>query len=303
MITEREPGEARRRSVLVTGASSGIGHACVATLIENDFSVWASARTEQQARSLRDEFGSGVRTVVFDLTDDEAVRDAAARVVAAGPLYGLINNAGAALPGPLECLPIEQFEEQIDINLTGQLRVTQALLPALRAGAATWGDARIVIMGSLDARIVGPLFGPYAASKHALVGLADALRAELRPASISVSLLEPGAMATPIWRRGTGVLADLQPTLPDQGGPYRGMMRFARKHVSKLSRIGGSPDRVAGAVLQALNRSSPSPRRVVGIDAAIVNVLLKFLPQRAIYRLAAVPSHLSARRTAAGPQS
>jgi NAD(P)-dependent dehydrogenase (short-subunit alcohol dehydrogenase family) len=177
---------------VITGASSGIGHASVAALAEHGFVVWAATRTRDAARKLRSEFGSDIRTLVFDLTEDRAVREAAAEVIADGGLFGLINNAGTALPGPLEYVPIEQFERQLDINLTGQLRVTQAMLPALRAGASTWGEARIVIMGSLDARIVGPLFGPYAASKHALVGLADALRSDLRPASIKVSLLEPG---------------------------------------------------------------------------------------------------------------
>jgi hypothetical protein len=107
-----------------------------------------------------------------------------------------------------------------------------------------------VIMGSLDARIVGPLFGPYAASKHALVGLSDALRCELRPAGIEVVLLEPGVIATPIWQRGTGVLQDLQPQLPAAGASYRSIMEFAQWYVSKLSRIGASRDRVARAVVE-----------------------------------------------------
>ncbi|NYE73868.1 SDR family NAD(P)-dependent oxidoreductase [Microlunatus parietis] len=287
--------EAGRRSILVTGASGGIGRSTVAALVERDLAVWAAVRTEAAARQVRAEFGARIRTVVFDLTDDAAVREAAAEVIAAGPLYGLANIAGAALPGPLEYVPIEQFRRQLDINVTGQLQVTQALLPALRAGARTWGDARIVLMGSLDARIVGPLFGPYAASKHALVGLADALRSELHPAGIKVSLLEPGVIATPIWRRGTGVLGELQPTLPDRGGPYRSIMNFARRYVSRLSGFGTSPDRVAEAVLRAMMSRSPSPRQVVGVDARIVTALLLVLPPRAIYRLTALPRIGSAR--------
>lgn len=283
------------RSVVVTGASGGIGHATVEALLARGFTVWAAARTESAARRLRDELGVRLRTLVFDVTDDEAVRVAGSRVVAAGPLFGLVNIAGAALPGPLEYVPIEQFQRQLDVNVTGQLRVTQAVLPALRTGASTWGDARIVIMGSLDARIVGPLLGPYAASKHALVGLSDALRAELRPARIKVSLLEPGAVATPIWRRGTGVLGELQPTLPDHGGPYRSIMNFAQRYVSKLSTLGASPDRVADAVVRALTHPSPSPRQAVGIDAKVVTAALHLLPPRVIYRLTALPRVGSAR--------
>ena len=137
------------------------------------------------------------------MTDSHAIAEAAAEVIAACPLFGLVNNAGAALPGPLECLPIEQFERQIDINLTGQLRVTQALLPALRAGARTWGDARIVVMGSFDARLVGPLFGPYAASKHAVKGFTDTLRMELQrhKSPVSVTLIKPSGINTFATRR------------------------------------------------------------------------------------------------------
>jgi short-subunit dehydrogenase len=151
-------------------------------------------------------------------------------------------------------------------------------------------------MGSLDGRLVGPLFGPYAASKHGLVGLADGLRAELYPARIKVVLLEPGAVATPIWQRGTGVLGELQPRLPDGGGPYRSVMEFAQRYVSTLSHRGGSPDRVARAVMEALEASRPRPRRVVGVDAPITAVLVQVLPPRLIYRITALPAVWSTAR-------
>jgi NAD(P)-dependent dehydrogenase (short-subunit alcohol dehydrogenase family) len=282
------------RCVLVTGATGGIGAATVDALLRQGYNVWAVARDEPGRQRLRQRFGPSVRTLAFDVTDSREIGEAAEQVCSAGPLFGLVNIAGTALPGPVEYLPVEQFERQIDINLTGQLRVTQALLPALRSGAGVWGDARIVMMGSFDARLVGPLFGPYAASKHGLVGLADALRCELSPAGIKVVLLEPGAVATPIWRRGTGVLAELQPQLPDEGGPYRAVMEFAQRHVSTLSRRGGSPDKVARAVVEALEASRPRPRRVVGVDAAIAAALVQVLPPRVIYRVTALPAVWSA---------
>jgi NAD(P)-dependent dehydrogenase (short-subunit alcohol dehydrogenase family) len=284
------------RTVLVTGATGGIGTATVEALLRKGYRVWAVARDEMGRQRLSERFGESVRALAFDVTDSHAISEAAEEVVSAGPLFGLINNAGAALPGPLEYLPIEQFERQIDINLTGQLRVTQALLPALRGGVSTWGESRIVLMGSFDARLVGPLFGPYAASKHGLVGLADGLRCELYPARIKVMLLEPGAVATPIWQRGTGVLGELQPRLPDEGGPYRSVMEFAQRHVSTLSHRGGSPDKVARAVVEALEASRPRPRRVVGVDAAIAAALVQVLPPRLIYRITALPAVWSAAR-------
>jgi NAD(P)-dependent dehydrogenase (short-subunit alcohol dehydrogenase family) len=294
--SSKNPNGNSSRTVLVTGATGGIGRATVDALLRKGYRVWAVARDEAGRQRLSQRYGGLVRALAFDLTDSDEIVKAAEQVSSAGPLFGLVNNAGAALPGPLEYLPIEQFERQIDINLTGQLRVTQALLPALHSGVRAWGDARIVLMGSFDARLVGPLFGPYAASKHGLVGLADGLRAELYPARIKVVLLEPGAVATPIWRRGTGVLAELQPRLPDGGGPYRSVMEFAQRHVSTLSRRGGSPDKVTRAIVEALETRRPRPRRVVGIDAAIAAALVRVLPPRLIYRITALPAVWSAAR-------
>jgi NAD(P)-dependent dehydrogenase (short-subunit alcohol dehydrogenase family) len=121
------------RAVPVTGATGGIGHAAVVALLNHGFTVWATACEAARATDLRAEFGHQVHGLVFDVTDDAAVLRAAAEVLASGPLFGMVNNAGAALPGPSEYVPIEQFQRQLDINVTGQLSVTQALLPALRA--------------------------------------------------------------------------------------------------------------------------------------------------------------------------
>jgi NAD(P)-dependent dehydrogenase (short-subunit alcohol dehydrogenase family) len=280
----------------VTGASGGIGLATVSALVEGGFSVWAATRTEEAALRLHSRFARRVRTVAFDLTNDAEVQRAAARITAGGPLFGLVNNAGAALPGPLEYVSIEQFQRQLDINLTGQLRTSQALLPALRAGTAVWGTAWIIMMGSLDGRVVGPLFGPYAASKHALVGLSDALRSELHPARIRVSLLEPGVINTVIWRRGLAVLSEVQESLPGRGGPYRSIMDFAQRHIPSITSHGAPPDRVAQAVVHSLNHPRPSPRRVVGTDANLTAILLHLLPPRLIYRLTALPRVGSARQ-------
>ena len=158
------------RSVVLTGASTGIGRAAVAELVRAGFHVWATVRREVDATSLVDEFGDAVTTVIVDLEDHDSVRAAGARVCAAGPLHGLVNNAGAAIPGPLELLPIEAFRRQLDINLTGQLLMTQVMLPALFAAAEQNGDARIVMIGSVGGRIAGPLLGAYSAAKHGLVG-------------------------------------------------------------------------------------------------------------------------------------
>ncbi len=141
------------RTVVVTGASTGIGRATVAMLVAAGFQVYATVRTEDDRDGLIAEFGPPVTPLIMDLLDEDSVRAAGAEVCAAGPLFGLINNAGAALPGPLEYLPIEVFRRQLEIGLTGQLLVTQVMLPALRRSAEETGDARIVMIGSVGGRI------------------------------------------------------------------------------------------------------------------------------------------------------
>jgi len=284
----------RDRPIVVTGASGGIGHAVVVALLQRGFDVRAVTRSADDAQRLRSELD--VPTVNMDLTSGAAVQQATRDLAGAGSLYGLVNVAGVALPGPLEQVPPEQLQRQLDVNVIGQLRVTQALLPALRAGAEQWGEARIVMMGSLDARIVGPLLGPYAASKLALVGLSDALRAELAPSRVRVLLLEPGAVATPIWRRGTAVLGRLQETRADRGGPHRRLMSFSRRHVSRLSEWGAPPHQVGEVVARMMVQRFPAPRRVVGLDATITAAALAVLPSRVIYGLAALPARWSARQ-------
>jgi NAD(P)-dependent dehydrogenase (short-subunit alcohol dehydrogenase family) len=138
----------------------------------------------------------------MDLLDEDSARAAGEVVKAAGPLFGLVNNAGAAFPGPLETIPIEVFRRQIEINLTAQLLVTQVMLPALHRSADEIADARIIMIGSIGGRLSGPMLGGYGAAKHGLAGLSSSLRAELAPFKIKVLLIEPGAIATPIWDRG-----------------------------------------------------------------------------------------------------
>src|SRR5918999_2183540 len=203
------------RSVLVTGASSGIGLATTVKLTEAGFHVWASALPEEyeQAAGDLEELGDAVTPLPLDITSAASIAEAGERIQAAGPLYGLVNNAGVAIPGPLEYLPLEAFRRQLEVNLVGHLAVTQAMLPALRQSSGTAstsgtanpasadGAARIVLTGSILGRVAAPMVGPYCASKFGLRGMADSLRAELAPSGIRVTLIEPGSIATPIWTR------------------------------------------------------------------------------------------------------
>ena len=158
----------------MTGASTGIGRAVADELAGAGALVWACVRTDQDEKSLQRQHGPAVRVLRMDVTDDGSVSAAAERVLAAGPLHGLVNNAGVALAGPLEYLPLEVFRRQIEVNLTGQLSVTQAMLPALRQARAQGAPARIVMIGSIAGRIAGSMLGPYHASKFGLVEIGRA---------------------------------------------------------------------------------------------------------------------------------
>jgi NAD(P)-dependent dehydrogenase (short-subunit alcohol dehydrogenase family) len=273
------------RSVVVTGASTGIGAATVAALVQQGFRVWATVRRQQDADRLTARHGSAVLPLQMDLEDHDSVRAAGAAVAAAGPLHGLVNNAGAALPGPLEYLPIDVFRRQLEINLVGQLLVTQVMLPALFAASEQYGEARIVMIGSIGGRLAGPVLGAYAAAKHGLVGMTGSLRAELASSGIRVFLIEPGAIATPIWSRGSAAGAEIVAP-PEVRARYDRMLRAAQEMADRGTRSGLPPERVAKVVHAALTKRDPPPRQVVGRDAKVLAALVRVLPFRVLYRLA-----------------
>lgn len=279
------PGAGRRGSVVVTGASTGIGRATVKALVGGGFHVYATVRRGDDAASLGADFGMAVTPLTVDLLDESSVRAAGAAVCAAGPLVGLVNNAGAALPGPLEHLPIEVFRRQLELNLTAQLLVTQVMMPALRRSAEQGGDARIVFVGSIAGRIAGPVLGAYHSAKHGVVGLAGTLRAELAPFGIQVILVEPGAIATPIWVRALASGEELEASNPEGFARYASQLRGARTRARRGAATGLDPSVPARVVLDSLTRARPRPRRTVGRDAATVAVLVRLLPFRLVYRI------------------
>jgi NAD(P)-dependent dehydrogenase (short-subunit alcohol dehydrogenase family) len=278
----------RTQSVVVTGASTGIGAATVADLVGRGFRVWAGVRSDADADRLAGEHGDKVTVLRLDVTDPAAVAAAGEQVTAAGPLHGLVNNAGVALPGPLEYLPIGALREQLEVNLLGQLAVTQAMLPALRA--ATDPPARIVTVGSIGGRIAAPLLGAYHASKFGLVGLTDTLRAELAPWRIPVILVEPGAIATPIWRRGAATSERLLAQMPAGAQEqYAGQIKQVRKNAERAAQRGLPPAAAAAVIVHALTSPRPRPRYLVGRDAMVGSVIAR-LPFRLRYRLTAARS-------------
>jgi len=265
-------------TVLVTGASTGIGEATVMHLRELGFSPIAAVRKDEDAERLE---GSGLRTTRIDVTDADQIA-AAREALGDEPLAGLVNNAGIAVAAPLEFLPIDRLRQQLEINLIGQMAVTQAFLPALRRGGG-----RIVNVSSIGGRVGLPLVGAYNASKFGLEGLSDSLRRELRPQGVDVILIEPGGVKTPIWKKGQE-LADemLEDVPPEAERLYGRLIAAVRTGTQRIARETGiEPSEVAEVIGRALTSSRPRARYLVGNDAKQRAVVAKLLPARVMDRL------------------
>ncbi|HYZ27772.1 MAG TPA: SDR family oxidoreductase [Thermoleophilaceae bacterium] len=262
--------------VVVTGTSSGIGEACARHLAGLGFNVFAGVRKQEDAERLA---GGRIEPVIIDVTDDASVTSAAETIghsLDGTGLAGLVNNAGVALAGPLEFVDVDEFQRQLDVNVTGALRMTQAMLPHLRKGRG-----RIVNISSIGGRVAIPLVGPYSASKFALEGMSDALRRELRPWGMDVSLVEPGAVATPIWDKGIDQAEELDRAAPPEVRErYGEVMDALRKESEKNRTRGVPPDEVAEAVAHALTASKPKTRYLIGRDAKLRAPMAAVLPDR-----------------------
>jgi NAD(P)-dependent dehydrogenase (short-subunit alcohol dehydrogenase family) len=261
---------------LVTGTSSGIGEACARHLAGLGFNVFAGVRKQEDAERLA---GDRIEPVIIDVTDNASVAAAAETIgtaVGAAGLSGLVNNAGIAVAGPLEFIDIGEFQQQLEVNVTGVLRTTQAMLPLLRKARG-----RIVNISSIGGRVAAPLVGPYAASKFAVEGMSDSLRRELRPWGMHVSLIEPGAVATPIWDKGVDQAAELERDAPPEVRQRYGEIIDAIRRQSEKNRTQGvPPQEVAEAVAHALTADKPKTRYLVGRDAKTRAPVAAILPDR-----------------------
>jgi len=243
------------RAALVTGASSGIGAACAIRLAGAGWRVFAGVRRAGDAPA-------GTEEVLLDVTDDDQVWAAAKRIE---QLDGLVNNAGIALAVPLEFIPLDELRRQFEVNVVGQVAVTQAFLPHLRRSRG-----RIVFVGSIAGRSALPFLGPYAASKHALEAVADAWRLELRPFGVDVSLVQPGTIKTPIWTKSAAVADALTNGVPAQlAGLYGERIAAFREVALRRGEKGASAEEVAQAIEEALTMERPRTRKLVGLDAKL----------------------------------
>jgi len=275
MLTmDREGGV---RAVLVTGAAKGIGRACVERLVGGGHRVYAGVRSDRDADMLR-ALSDRVTPLFLDVTDAAQVRLAAEQVRAtlgSDTFAGVVNNAGVAVAGPLEFLPIEEMRRQFEINVIGQVAVTQALLPLIRESRG-----RVVNIGSVAGRSALPFMGPYSASKFALEALTDALRVELAGWGIHVTIVEPGVIATPIWDTSVNAARRMTERMPPRFFEYYGRIVDALQKKALNGTAGGlPPDHVARVVEHALFATRPKTRYVVGSKARM-RIMVEKLPDR-----------------------
>jgi NAD(P)-dependent dehydrogenase (short-subunit alcohol dehydrogenase family) len=255
------------RTVLVTGASTGIGRATALLLARLGANVLAGMRTPQ-------ELGAGITPIRLDVTDPGELGEIER-------LDGLVNNAGIAITGPLEFLPLDELRRQLEVNVIAQLAVTQACMPALRNA-----HGRIVNISSISGRVALPLYGPYAASKFALEALSDSLRRE--QADVPVVLIEPGSIATPIWDRSLAAADALYAAMPPLAHErYDTLVAKLRALAQRQGEEGDPPEAVARIVATALATSKPRTRYVVGRNAQLQAAIARLLPGRAMDKLLA----------------
>ncbi len=271
------------KSVVVTGSSTGIGWGAAKVLTKKGLRVFGSVRKQADAERLAKELGPNFVPLMFDVTDQQAVNAGAEKVAAAlggETLFGLVNNAGIAVAGPLLYLKIDEFRHQIDVNLTGQVIATQAFAPLLGADTSRKGKpGRIVMISSVGGKTANPFMAPYCASKFALEGLSESLRRELMLFGIDVIVIAPGAVATPIWDKAEEV-----DVTQYANTPYAAQLDRIRTYMISNGPKGLKPERLGRAIHHALTTPKPKTRYTVTPDR-LQNLLVTTLPKRMVDRM------------------
>lgn len=273
------------QSVVITGASTGIGWATAKLLLDRGFRVFGSVRKQADADRLKAEFGANFTPLVFDVTDEAGVLVAAREVRGAlggETLTGLVNNAGIAVAGPVLELAADEFRRQMDVNVVGPIITTQAFGPLLGSDPALKGPrGRIVMISSVAGRSGNPLMSAYSASKHAIEGLSESLRREMMLFGIDVVIVAPGAVKTPIWGKAEEV--DISTY---RNSPYFPPLQRIRKFMLQLGETGLPAEKIAEVIAEALTSASPRVRYQVTPDP-MRHLITTVLPKRMVDRIIA----------------
>lgn len=274
------------RSVVVTGASTGIGHATAKLLLDKGFRVFGSVRKQADADRLKGELGPNFTALLFDITDEAAVLAAAREVraqLAGETLAGLVNNAGIAVAGPVLELAADQFRRQFDVNVIGPIIATQAFGPLLGSDPSLKGPkGRVVMISSVAGKNGNPFTPAYSASKHALEGLSESLRRELMLFGIDVIIIAPGPVRTPIWGKGQEAVD----TENYRNSPYQPALQKVGAYMKHLDSIGLPPETIAARVFDALTLPHPKVRYQIAPDP-LRHLVMAYLPKRMVDRIIA----------------
>jgi NAD(P)-dependent dehydrogenase (short-subunit alcohol dehydrogenase family) len=274
------------RTVLVTGCSTGIGHAIVRLLAEKGFHVFAGVRHQRAIDELK-RIHERITPLILDVTSDDDAAHAVEAIRVARPqgLYALVNNAGVALPAAVELTTLDELRELLEVNTVGPLRMIQSCLPMLRQVKIGRGHGRIVNISSMNGTMALPMVGAYSASKFALEALCDTLRVELRPWRIQVSLIRPGQVRTVIFDKSRKAIAERIASMPADLRPgYEKMYETADQFNERGAQSGTLPEHVAKRVLHALTSSWPRTHYHVGLDAFGMNLGKHYIPARLVDR-------------------
>jgi NAD(P)-dependent dehydrogenase (short-subunit alcohol dehydrogenase family) len=273
------------QSVVITGASTGIGWATAKLLLDRGYRVFGSVRKPADAERLKTEFGANFVPLLFDVTDEAAVLAAAREVRAAlggETLFGLVNNAGIAVAGPVLELAADEFRRQMEVNVIGPIISTQAFGPLLGSDPSLRGPkGRIVMISSVAGKNGNPLTAPYAASKHAIEGLSESLRREMMLFGIDVIIIAPGPVKTPIWSKAEEV--DISAY---KNSPFFPALERIRKYMLHLGEIGLPPENIAEAIANALTSARPKVRYQLAPDP-MRHLMTSVLPKRMVDKIIA----------------
>ena len=274
-----QPTATPLRTVVITGASTGIGAACALELAARGWRVFAGVRRTTDGEHLTKEGGGNIVPLQLDVTSSEHLAAAVDTVRAAtgdAGLDGLVNNAGIALSGPLEFVPLEDFKAMFEVNVFGLIAATQAFLPLLRTARG-----RIVLTGSNSGFWCEPFLAGYGGTKHAVEAIGDSLRIELDPWGIETVIVEPGMIRTPIWDKSKAATQSVLDRLPEPCKTLYGDRLNRLSEVSdKALRVAIPPQKVAVAVTHVLEAKRPKTRYRVGLDSKLQAKLRPLLPDR-----------------------
>lgn len=273
------------KAVVITGVSTGIGYAAAADLVQHGYQVFGTVRQQADAERLQRELGPNFQPLLFDITDEAGVTTAVSQLTTqlnGKLLIALVNNAGITIPGPLMYLPIADFRWQLEVNVVGVLRVTQAFLPLLGAvSRTTQSPGRIINISSVSGRIAYPFMGAYAASKHALEALSDALRRELLLYGIDVILIEPGTVRTPIIAKFAEQVAQFAAT------DYGPILAKIEESVAERERTALPLAKVTAVIRTALESPNPKTRYPIPRKWLTGWLIPRWLPDRWLDKLVA----------------